>query len=71
MMTGTSGKSHTETVYFYYKCNNAKKKACDKKVVKKELIESFVVAEYRKLLTASNIKKNRKRSRCTMRKRSG
>lgn len=57
MMTGTSGKSHTGTVYFYYKCNNAKKKACDKKAVKKEVIESFVVAECRKLLTAGNIKK--------------
>ena len=56
-MTGTSGKSHTGTVYFYYKCNNAKKKACDKKAVKKEVIESFVVAECRKLLTVSNIKK--------------
>lgn len=34
-----------------------KEKACDKKVVKKEAIESFVVAECRKLLAASSIKK--------------
>ena len=35
MMTGEIGTSHTETKYRYYKCNQAKKKKCDKKTVRK------------------------------------
>ena len=44
MMTGTSGTSKTGKIHNYYKCNNAiYKKSCDKKTVKKDLIERFVV----------------------------
>lgn len=44
MMVGESGKSHTGTMYYYYKCGNAKrKKGCDKKAVKKDWIERAVV----------------------------
>lgn len=44
MMVGESGKSHTGTIYYYYKCGNAKrKKGCDKKAVKKDWIERAVV----------------------------
>ena len=36
MMVGESGKSHTGTMYYYYKCGNAKrKKGCDKRRLKK------------------------------------
>lgn len=57
MMTGVKGNSHTGRAYYYYKCNNAKKKACDKKAVQKDYIENLVIAECRKLLTAENIDK--------------
>ena len=57
MMTGIKGNSHTGRAYYYYKCNNAKKKVCDKKVVQKEYIENLVISECRKLLTAENINK--------------
>lgn len=57
MMTGIKGISHTGTAYYYYKCNRAKRKQCDKKVIQKEYIEDLVIAECRKLLTAANIEK--------------
>lgn len=57
MMTGVKGNSHTGRAYYYYKCNNAKKKACDKKAVQKDYIENLVICECRKLLTAENIDK--------------
>ena len=44
MMVGESGKSHTGTMHYYYKCGNAKrKKGCDKKAVRKDWIECAVV----------------------------
>ncbi|MDY5017958.1 MAG: zinc ribbon domain-containing protein [Oscillospiraceae bacterium] len=44
MMVGESGKSHTGTMHYYYKCGNAKrKKGCDKKAVRKDWIERAVV----------------------------
>lgn len=44
MMVGESGKSHTGTMHYYYKCGNAKRKTgCDKKSVKKDWIERAVV----------------------------
>lgn len=44
MMVGESGKSHTGSMHYYYKCGNAKrKKGCDKKAVKKDWIERAVV----------------------------
>ena len=43
-MVGESGKSHTGTMHYYYKCGNAKrKKGCDKKAVRKDWIERVVV----------------------------
>lgn len=57
MMTGVKGTSHTGTDYFYYKCNNAKKKLCDKKAVQKDYIENLVIAECRKQLSTANIDK--------------
>lgn len=57
MMTGESGTSKTGKSYHYYKCNNARKKKCFKKSVKKEYIENYVVDECRKLLTDENINK--------------
>ncbi len=46
MMAGESGKSHTGRMHYYYKCGNAKRKrGCDKKAVKKDWIENFVVQQ--------------------------
>ena len=56
-MTGVKGTSHTGAAYYYYKCNNAKKKQCDKKAVQKDYIEDLVIAECRKQLTPANIDK--------------
>lgn len=56
-MTGYAGTSKTKIVHHYYKCNNAKKKLCDKKAVKKEKIEELVLSECRKILTDFNIAK--------------
>lgn len=55
MMTGIKAKSNAVKPYYYYKCNNAKKKVCDKKPVRKEYIEDIVVKECRKQLTDDNI----------------
>ncbi|MGF7049668.1 hypothetical protein J2T13_004189 [Paenibacillus sp. DS2015] len=57
MITGVSGTSKTGKSHHYYKCNNAKKKSCNKKPVKKDYIENYVVDECRKLLTDGNISK--------------
>ncbi len=44
LMVGESGRSKTGTMYYYYKCTNAKrKKTCDKKPIKKDWIERIVV----------------------------
>ena len=46
MVSGESGKSHTGTVHYYYKCRNHKRNgraACDLQVVRKEPLELFVV----------------------------
>ncbi len=45
MMCGESGKSHSGTIYHYYKCATAKKRRgdCHKKSVRKEAIENAVV----------------------------
>lgn len=46
MMAGESGKSLTGKRYYYYKCGNAKKKnGCNKRAVKKDWIENFVVQQ--------------------------
>ena len=46
MMVGESGHSMTGRVYHYYRCVHTKKiRTCDKKPVRKELIEDFVIQE--------------------------
>ena len=57
MMTGIKGNSHTGATYYYYKCNGAKRKQCDKKSVHKDYIENLVIQECKKLLTTPNIDK--------------
>lgn len=57
MMTGISGTSKTGKLHTYYICNNARKKTCDKKNLKKDYIEDLVTEEARKQLTDENIKK--------------
>ena len=43
-MAGESGTSRTGNIYYYYKCRSSKlKKGCNKKAVKKQLIENLVV----------------------------
>lgn len=42
-------------MYRYYACNTARKKQCNKKVVRKHYIEDRVVSECRMLLTEKNI----------------
>lgn len=55
MMTGEIGTSKTSKQYRYYKCNRAKKKACDKKTVKKEWLEEIVLDEIKDLLANDDI----------------
>ena len=55
-MTGTSGTSRTGEVYYYYVCKGKRKKVCSKCNVKREFIESIVLDECKKLLTAKNIR---------------
>ena len=55
MMVGYGGTGKSGKAYHYYICKNAKKKACDKKVVNKLWIEDKVITECRKLLTDKNI----------------
>lgn len=57
MMVGICGTSRTEKRYAYYSCNKARKKQCDKKNVKKEIIEDIIVKEARNILTDENINK--------------
>lgn len=50
-MAGESGRSHTGTVYYYYKCSSAKRNTgCKKKAVKKEAIERLVVTKTKELV---------------------
>lgn len=55
MMVGVSGTSVTGRTYRYYVCRNARKGACDKKNVRKEQVEDFVLEECRRQLTAERI----------------
>ena len=54
MMTGISGTGKAD-IYYYYVCNNRKKKLCNKKNVGKDYIEDLVVAKAREQLTDENI----------------
>jgi len=56
-MVGWSGKSKTGKKHQYYKCNNSLKKLCGKKNVRKQLVEDFVIAHCRAILTDENIAK--------------
>ena len=55
MMTGEIGTSHTETKYRYYKCNQAKKKKCDKKTIRKEWLENLVIDTILELITDDSV----------------
>ncbi len=51
VMIGESGKSHTGSIYRYYKCANAKKrKSCSKKPVRKQWIEDIVITQLIEIL---------------------
>lgn len=57
MMIGVSGTSKTGALHCYYKCVKSRKKLCDKKSIKKQLIEDIVVNTCRNILTSKNIDK--------------
>lgn len=55
-MVGESGTGRNGTLHRYYKCNNVKyKHTCDKKSVKKEWIEDFVVHYTKQMLMDENV----------------
>jgi len=55
-MAGESGTSHTMKVHRYYRCVNTKKKRlCDKKPVKKDLIENRVIDAVMEMIQDDNI----------------
>ena len=55
MMIGYSGTGKQKKPYHYYICKKARKKQCDKKIIKKEIIEDKVVEACAKLLTDENM----------------
>ena len=55
MMIGVSGTSKTGKTHKYYICKNARKRQCEKDVVKKDFIEDLVVHEARRILSKKNI----------------
>ena len=58
-MVGESGKSKNSTVYRYYKCVGVKQhKGCDKKTVRKDWIEDFVVKQIEKVLSDDALLEN-------------
>jgi len=55
-MVGESGTSRNKSVHRYYKCVNTKKKRlCDKKPVKKELIEDLVIDATLEMIQDDNV----------------
>jgi len=57
-MVGESGTSHTMKVHRYYRCVNTKKKRlCDKKPIKKDLIEDRVVKATMEMIADDNVVK--------------
>ena len=55
-MAGESGTDRNSTVHRYYKCNNTKyKHSCDKKIVKKEWIEDFIVRYTKEVLMQDDV----------------
>ena len=55
MMTGEKGVSHTAKAYRYYKCYHTRKKTCNKKSVRKELIEDLVIDKILELLRDDDV----------------
>ncbi|MBQ4648141.1 MAG: recombinase family protein [Clostridia bacterium] len=55
-MIGERGRSSNGASYSYYKCVQAKVKACNKKAIRQDYIEDVVVSACRALLTDENIK---------------
>ncbi len=56
-MIGVSGTSKQGSLHRYYKCVKARKKMCDKKSIRKQLLEDIVVNACRDILTPKNIDK--------------
>ena len=57
LMTGWSGQGKLGKIHRYYKCNNGKKKLCNKKNVRKKIIEDIIVEQCKEILTDKNIEK--------------
>ena len=55
MMTGEKGTSHTSKGYHYYKCYHARKKKCDKKTIRRDLIEDLVIQKIIELIMNDEI----------------
>ena len=51
MLIGTSGTSHTNKVYYYYKCKGIKKHTCKRKPIAKDYIENVVIEKAKEILT--------------------
>ena len=49
-MVGDCGRGKKGVTYYYYKCVNAKKRICDKKTVRKQYVEDYVILEVMKML---------------------
>lgn len=56
-MVGISGTSKYKKTYYYYSCNEFRKKNCKKRNVRKELIEDLVISKCLEMLTDDNIHK--------------
>jgi hypothetical protein len=55
-MVGECGTSRNKTVHRYYRCVNSKKKhICDKKPIKKELVENLVIKTIMEMLQDMNL----------------
>lgn len=57
MMIGVSGTSKTKKLHHYYSCNGKRKHICNRKDIKKELLENRIVEETRNILTNENIER--------------
>ncbi len=56
-MTGNIGKSHTGINYYYYSCNKRRyEKTCNKKSIRKDVIEDSIINKIKASLTDDNIK---------------
>ncbi len=56
-MVGISGTSKYKKTYYYYSCNEFRKKNCKKRNVRKDLIENLVISKCLEMLTDDNIHK--------------